>query len=687
MNFASNKLQFLILLFILFGIPVHLSGKEYSFDQYYLIDSTKRLTREDLFLKSLQGNDILNPSLQKLKPGEVLTLGYIQYDIVIWVVTVLKEKTQGNEVVVVERPSMDSLEVFAYGGGKLLSSSLTGDLVSFYSRYYKANYLNVLLPPGTDKIICRAVNAGGFNFPTHILDESAFFDRYDFNDIMFALYFGFVFFVIIANIFLYTWLRESIYIYYVLATLASALLIAVEYGYMNRFAWPGFPVINAYIPGIYGSMFLVALFNEKFLSIRERLPLVHKLYYMVYALYFVGVIVSLSGNYHYSMEIGAFTGGFLVPALSLLSGVYILHKYKIKEVRYFILAWTCYFGFFMIYALSARGIVSHSFLSTNSLMIGSGLELIFFFLAVVNKIEVLRHEKEKLLSQQKEHLDVLVNQRTEELNRKNQEILEQHELIENQNRLLKDAKNSLEQMVDEQTQNLIEANLELLATNNRLEQFAYVSAHNLRGPVATLKGLVSLYNQNDVDDEMNRYVIEKSDLTIDKLDSIIKDLAIVLECSNQKNESHEEVNLMGVLDECKQQLRPEIMSSGIVINTDLTYSLFVHSLPSYIHNIFYHLISNSIRFHSKSVTPELFIHVDIKHEGFTMVFKDNGIGMDMEMIGDKVFKPFKRFHYERSGRGLGLYQIKAQVESLKGRISLKSVLNEGTEVEIFIPKR
>ena len=66
-------------------------------------------------------------------------------------------------------------------------------------------------------------------------------------------------------------------------------------------------------------------------------------------------------------------------------------------------------------------------------------------------------------------------------------------------------------------------------------------------------------------------------------------------------------------------------------------------------------------------------------------FQDNGLGIDMDKYGDQVFGLNKRFHPKFSGKGLGLFMVKAQVESLNGAITVKSKVNEGTTFTITLP--
>ena len=66
-----------------------------------------------------------------------------------------------------------------------------------------------------------------------------------------------------------------------------------------------------------------------------------------------------------------------------------------------------------------------------------------------------------------------------------------------------------------------------------------------------------------------------------------------------------------------------------------------------------------------------------------MLFKDNGLGIDLQNLSEQVFGLYKRFHTDRAeGKGMGLYMVKTQVESMGGKISVSSEVNKGTEFKI-----
>ena len=65
-------------------------------------------------------------------------------------------------------------------------------------------------------------------------------------------------------------------------------------------------------------------------------------------------------------------------------------------------------------------------------------------------------------------------------------------------------------------------------------------------------------------------------------------------------------------------------------------------------------------------------------DSIVLIFKDNGIGIDLERNKDKVFGLYQRFHDYPDSKGLGLYLVKSQVETMGGTISVESKVNVGT---------
>jgi hypothetical protein len=103
-------------------------------------------------------------------------------------------------------------------------------------------------------------------------------------------------------------------------------------------------------------------------------------------------------------------------------------------------------------------------------------------------------------------------------------------------------------------------------------------------------------------------------------------------------------------------------------------------------SILYNLISNGIKYRSPERKPVIHITSSSNDQWVKIVVEDNGLGIDMEAFGSKLFGLYKRFHTHTEGRGLGLFLVKLQVEALEGTIEVESTLHKGTTFTICFPK-
>ncbi|MEM0933431.1 MAG: ATP-binding protein, partial [Bacteroidota bacterium] len=81
--------------------------------------------------------------------------------------------------------------------------------------------------------------------------------------------------------------------------------------------------------------------------------------------------------------------------------------------------------------------------------------------------------------------------------------------------------------------------------------------------------------------------------------------------------------------------------------------------------------------------PKILLQATIEEEGIEFVMQDNGLGIDLERYGDKMFGMYKTFHNHKDARGLGLYIIKNQIEAMGGHITVASTVNKGSTFKVF----
>jgi signal transduction histidine kinase len=309
-------------------------------------------------------------------------------------------------------------------------------------------------------------------------------------------------------------------------------------------------------------------------------------------------------------------------------------------------------------------------------------------LAIQNKFIQQQHQEieeknEELILKQQE---VLVQ--SDWLILKNEELRNAQITIQEQNEQLKLYNENLEADVAERTLQLTETNGELVKNIQQLEQFAYIVAHNLRGPVARLLGLSLLFEmaKDSIDDK--EFIISKIKQEIVGLDNVIADLNIILQVKKGMENEVENIQLDEKLASVMASLKDEIIESGTRITSDFSKINQVTFIHPYLYSILYNLISNAIKYRSPLRDPIIKISSEITDD-YTICLKisDNGLGMDLEKYGNNVFGLYKRFHLHKEGKGMGLYLVKTQIEMMGGKIEIESQQNVGTTFNIYFSNK
>jgi light-regulated signal transduction histidine kinase (bacteriophytochrome) len=209
-----------------------------------------------------------------------------------------------------------------------------------------------------------------------------------------------------------------------------------------------------------------------------------------------------------------------------------------------------------------------------------------------------------------------------------------------------------------------------------LEQFAYIVSHNLRAPVANIIGTTK-YLTSDMSEEEKIELMEGLHQSTLRLDTIVKDLNHILKVRSKEHEQKEMVHFSGLVNDVKLSLTDKIANT--IINCDFTEVNELFAIKPYMYSIFYNLILNSIKFKKLDILPIIDIKSYQKDNKLILVFSDNGLGIDLNKHSEQIFGLYKRFHTHTAGKGIGLYMVKTQVESIGGTISVVSEINKGTE--------
>jgi light-regulated signal transduction histidine kinase (bacteriophytochrome) len=224
---------------------------------------------------------------------------------------------------------------------------------------------------------------------------------------------------------------------------------------------------------------------------------------------------------------------------------------------------------------------------------------------------------------------------------------------------------------------------DLIQRNKELEQFAYIISHNLRAPVANIIGVADALTDNETEPEDREYFMEGLKSAVKKLDTIITDLNRILQMKHEVNENKELVRFSQLVNDIKFSLGNTTEKEIFQLKWNFDEADEMVTLKSYMHSIFFNLISNSIKYKQPDLIPVIEIISRKTPKKIELIFRDNGLGIDLEKNGSQLFGLYKRFHqHTAEGKGMGLYMVKTQVETLNGKINVKSKVNEGTEFRI-----
>jgi PAS domain S-box-containing protein len=220
---------------------------------------------------------------------------------------------------------------------------------------------------------------------------------------------------------------------------------------------------------------------------------------------------------------------------------------------------------------------------------------------------------------------------------------------------------------------------DLIRHNKDLEQFTYIVSHNLRSPVANIMGLADLLKQFDEDPDMRNEALERISSSIKSVDVIIRDLNHILQARNTGSEEKEEVDFKGICEDIKASIINVILKENIQLDFDFSEMASIYAIRSYIYSIFYNLILNSIKYRRADLQTVISVKTIKLNDKIEIRFSDNGKGIDMEKHGNNLFGLYKRFDTTVEGKGMGLFMVKTQVETLGGTIRVESTPNVGTQ--------
>jgi len=225
----------------------------------------------------------------------------------------------------------------------------------------------------------------------------------------------------------------------------------------------------------------------------------------------------------------------------------------------------------------------------------------------------------------------------------------------------------------------------LQSQNSELEQFTYITSHDLQEPVLSLISFTELlyeeYSER-LDDEAKLYIqfINKSAY---RMRALIKGLMEYARIG--KREDYIAIDCNEIITHVLSDLSETVNNTNAVIEVDNLPEIKAQS--TYMRLLFQNLISNAIKFVKPDVQPKIRISCSETSKDWKFSVEDNGIGIDQKHL-DQVFIIFKRLNNVTlyRGYGIGLAHCKKIVELHHGEIQVKSKVDKGSTFSFTISK-
>lgn len=219
--------------------------------------------------------------------------------------------------------------------------------------------------------------------------------------------------------------------------------------------------------------------------------------------------------------------------------------------------------------------------------------------------------------------------------------------------------------------------------NHRLVNFAHIVSHNLKSHSGNLSMLLDLMHTDYPELEENE-LIPLFEQSVANLSETINHLNEVAAMQNADKKNIESLNLLYYVEKTLENISASIKSENAHVQTEVAHNLKVQAIPAYLESILLNLLTNAIKY--KKPEEELEIKIIAKEidELIRIEVIDNGLGMDLNKIGEKLFGMYKTFHRHKDSRGIGLFITKNQIESLGGTIEVESEVNKGSNFKVFL---
>ncbi len=709
------RITIIAILSMLFLGTVNLEAQLQSFR--FVNDSEVQLVDHPVYYyigpESPTEADLLNKENYERLPVKVPNLGVESHSVFLRL-SIENLSRNTSLALKIDNPVLDRISLYEIVPAGLIRIAEDGEEFpySIKNRHMPEFMFRLEMPIGKAREFLFEVSSGEqLNVPIQIGSPELFIDKQLNKNIFFSIYLGIVFVMLIYNLFVFISVKDRTYLYYVLNVAMVGMTQLVLNGYGNKFMWMDWQWLRLHDTYIFGALsgITTVVFAQSFLKIRSYAKVLNSILNVYLGLYLISLVFTFTNQLTRSFQIINFNAA---ASLLLLIAAILGLRNGIRPARFYLIAWTIFLFGVTLYVMKDFGILPYNSFTLYSLAAGSALEMILISIALADRINTLKKEKEdsqlkaleilkqnqKIVKGQNVMLEGKVEERTRELKRSNLEL-----------------KDALQNLKETQTQ-LVEA--EKMAS---LGQLTAGIAHELNNPINFVSSnvvplkrdiddileLIDLYDQalteGNIQERMEELQQRKNEIELpflkEEIDKLLSGISIG---ASRTTEIVKGLRMFSRLDEQdlkKASITDCIDSSLVILRSEIKHKATVlkdfkpveeiDCFPGKLNQVFVNLLSNSVQAIVKAgLSAEegtVLIKVDQDSNYIYISIKDNGIGMD-EKTRTKIFEPFFTTKGVGEGTGLGMSIVLGIINDHRGKIEVQSSPSVGTEIIITLPR-
>lgn len=555
----------------------------------------------------------------------------------------------------------------------------TGFSWPFHTREiaYKNVVFKLSLPPQIEQTFYLRFDSAGdaMILPLTIWSFKAFFQKTQIEQFLAGLFLGTLLIMIGYNTFLFLFLKDKSYLYYVLFVTSLLCHELLFRGFLSPYLESDWnPILLSFF---FAFMSIFGLkFTNTFLVTKTRMPKLHL--FIIFLLVMWGLL-NIFFLFIVSRSVIAHIVETLLLAMTLLSifmAAFTAWRQGYEAARYFLLAWMMLIITGAIITLLRFELLPSNTLTEYGYHVGVILLALLLSLALADKINIFKAEKEKA------QIKAL------KASQENERLIRQQAVI-------------LEQQVAERTQDLEIARKKAELANQAKSTFLAGMSHELRTPLNGVLGFAQILQRDASMTSQQQHALKVIYQSGHHLLALINDVLDLAKIESGKIELYKsDFNLLSLLNGVSEIIKIRAKHKGIHFKLELPSDLpnQVYGDERRLRQILLNLLGNAVKFTDQGcITLKVANKSEninspngLKNIGyFYFQIADTGIGIALEHL-DTIFKPFEQVgdqEHQAKGTGLGLAISKNLVELMGGQLCVSSQLNLGTQFwfELTLP--